>query len=277
MDSLPFMWTKEDAKLGKVPYNVDVYCAQKSIKLTNESKEIFDNVKNLKWINPIIPKIEETKILLKEESIVINLGGLHSPVGNGEEYIKATIIPLIEILKSKYNYNIIITAGSDAVKKVQKKLKDYDVEVKTYKQKQFLSVVNQSKIFFTSPGLTTIFETMNLDKETIFLPPQNLSQFYNVEYAKKIIHKYKVIFWNKSSLSLENLKDINETESEIVKKIYLEIKKSSSKNYVEKMKNNITSILEENYNVNKNYKKSNLNGAYEVIKYIKEVCKQVYT
>ena len=56
VDSLPFMWTEKDAKNGKVPYDVDAYCAQKTLPLNNGNKEIFKKVKNLYWINPIIKK-----------------------------------------------------------------------------------------------------------------------------------------------------------------------------------------------------------------------------
>ena len=47
VDSLPFMWTEEDAKFGKIPYDLDIYCAQKTIELTDKSKELFSKVKNL--------------------------------------------------------------------------------------------------------------------------------------------------------------------------------------------------------------------------------------
>ena len=54
VDSLPFLWSVADAKTGKIPYDVDCYCAQKTIELSNESNKLFSNVKNLVWINPII-------------------------------------------------------------------------------------------------------------------------------------------------------------------------------------------------------------------------------
>lgn len=55
--------------------------------------------------------------------------------------------------------------------------------------------------FFTSPGLTTIYETYGMNIKTIILPPQNLSQFYNVSVAKNICKEVKVVDWEYDSLS----------------------------------------------------------------------------
>lgn len=276
VDSLPFMWTEKDAELGKVPYNMDVYCAQKSLELSEKSQRIFNNVKNLKWINPIVPTntIEKSNKNKNNNSIIVNIGGLHSPVGNGEEYINVTVKPLIRILKkTNKNTNIIVTCGSKAKEKIATILKDYGIEVKTYEQKEFLKQVINSKMFFTSLGLTTLFETANLDKETIILPPQNLSQFYNVEYAKRIIHNYKILDWNETELKLEKLREINKSESEIVYDIYNNIKKLNNPISIRNIESNIMKILNEEYLVNKDYKSIESTGTYEVIQYIKEIIK----
>lgn len=271
VDSLPFMWTKEDSKHGKVPMDMDAYCAQRTLELDKKSKEIFKNVKNLHWVAPIVPYDEyienEYKTGKEEEYILVNLGGLHSPVGNGEEYINAVVKPLIRIL---YNIGecIYITCSTEAQNNIKEMFKnDKNVFVMTLKQKEFLKKVKNASMFFTSPGLTTIVETQILMKKTIILPPQNLSQFYNLEYAKKILKYYKAIDWNDTELSLKYLSKVNKVESEIVMEIYNRIKTISEENdFTEK----ILKCINEEYRENRNYKKLN-NGTLEVLEILQEV------
>ena len=65
------MWTEKDAKNGKVPYDVDAYCAQKTLPLNNGNKEIFKKVKNLYWINPIIKNNKNIRKINNENDIII--------------------------------------------------------------------------------------------------------------------------------------------------------------------------------------------------------------
>lgn len=274
VDSLPFMWTEEDAKSGKVPYNMDIYCAQKSIKLNDKSKKIFSNVKNLKWVNPIIPIDEESLKMKLSNNILINVGGLHSPIGNGEEYVNVVIKPLIECLKCKYrNKKIIVTCGDKAKENLKNILKEYNLQIETFCQRDFLNEIKNCFLFCTSPGLTTLLEIANLDKEVIILPPQNLSQFYNIEYAKELLHKYKIIDWNRKGLTLADFEKINMIESEIVFTIYERIKHLQTDKEINYQKNYIANILNMKFIYNKNYIKINQNGAKEVVKYIEEVVK----
>ena len=121
VDSLPFMWTEKDAKNGKVPYDVDAYCAQKTLPLNNGNKEIFKKVKNLYWINPIIKNNKNIRKINNENDIIINIGGLHSPTSDGIEYIGMVLIPLIETLKQIYLKNkIIITTGTQTKRIIKK-------------------------------------------------------------------------------------------------------------------------------------------------------------
>ena len=47
------MWTQADIDEGLLPLNATVYCAQKCINLTEDSKHVLSQIENLKWINPI--------------------------------------------------------------------------------------------------------------------------------------------------------------------------------------------------------------------------------
>lgn len=268
------MWTEEDAKTGKIPYDMDIYCAQKTVELTDKSKKLFSKVKNLRWVNPITPINKQFIQNNIDNNIIVNVGGLHSPIGNGEEYINVVIKPLIECLKFKYkNKNIILTCGNTAKKSLENALEKYNISIATFRQEDFINKIISCFLFFTSPGLTTLLEIANLDKKVIVLPPQNLSQFYNLEYSKKILHEYKIIDWNRKGLSLNDFKDINLLESEIVLLIYNNIKKLQTIEEITYEKNYIMNILNANFINNENYIKQKQDGANEVVEYIREVVK----
>ena len=250
VDSLPFMWTQADIDEGLLPLDASVYCAQKCCNLTEASKKVLAQVKNLKWINPIQSKFEKKYRPYKEEYIHINVGGLHSPIGNGESYIKTVIIPLLKIFKSE---KIIITCGTTAKISILNELKNEgidsrNIKVETLQQKDFISSINNAKLFLTSPGLTTIYETESLHKPTIILPPQNLSQFYNIEYAKKILDEYKTINWDTQKLNLDYLQSIlPKGETYVVDKIYEFITELVNSNFENKFIEQFNLILKQDY------------------------------
>ena len=250
VDSLPFMWTQADIDEGLLPLDATVYCAQKCCNLTEASKKVLAQVKNLKWINPIQSKFEKKYRPYKEEYIHINVGGLHSPIGNGESYIKTVIIPLLKIFKSE---KIIITCGTNAKISILNELKNEgidsrNIKVETLQQKDFISSINNAKLFLTSPGLTTIYETESLHKLTIILPPQNLSQFYNIEYAKKILDEYKTINWDTQKLNLDYLQSIlPKGETYVVDKIYEFITELVNSNFENKFIDRFNIILKQDY------------------------------
>lgn len=255
VDSLPFMWTQADIDEGLLPLDATVYCAQKCCNLTDASKKVLAQVKNLKWINPIQSKLEKKYRPYEENYIHINVGGLHSPIGNGESYIKTVIIPLLKIFKSE---KIIITCGTNAKISILNELKNENIDsrnikVETLQQKDFISSINNAKLFLTSPGLTTIYETESLHKPTIILPPQNLSQFYNIEYAKKILDEYKTINWSTQKLNLDYLQSIlPKGETYVVDKIYEFITELVDSNFENKFINRFNLLLKQEYNKKEN-------------------------
>ena len=270
VDSLPFMWTQADIDEGLLPLDATVYCAQKCCNLTEASKKVLAQVKNLKWINPIQSKFEKKYRPYEEDYIHINVGGLHSPIGNGESYIKTVIIPLLKIFKSE---KIIITCGTTAKISILNELKNEgidsrNIKVETLQQKDFISSINNAKLFLTSPGLTTIYETESLHKPTIILPPQNLSQFYNIEYAKKILDEYKTINWDTQKLNLDYLQSIlPKGETYVVDKIYEFITELVNSNFENKFIERFNLMLKQDY---KKKEKSNFkiegNGVEDIRK-----------
>ena len=210
VDSLPFMWTKADL----IPYDVDYYCAQ---KYPNYSMNlVLKPIKNFVWVNPITIKRIGGQ---SKSDIVINFGGLHSPYGEGREYFETI---MTAILPNIPNNDITITGGKNVVKLTKELFPEISAD--TYSHEKFLELVSGSKLFITSPGLTTIYETCGMDIETIILPPQNLSQFYNTLIAEKVCKNVRILQWNYEHLSSEYLKRFEDMqEEETVKYIYEQI------------------------------------------------------
>lgn len=258
VDSLPFMWTKADL----IPYNVDYYCAQKYPEY--KMNPVLKQVKNFVWINPItMGKIKEQN----KNGIVINFGGLHSPFGEGEEYFEIVMKTLLPMLSKK---DIIITGGSNVIK-LAKKLFPKITSV-TYSHEEFLTKVSNAELFITSPGLTTIYETCGMDIKTIIIPPQNLSQFYNIEIAERICKNVKVLRWNDSNLSMKQIKTLKDkTEEETVKYIYEQIYNlSKNESNITKFKEYVANKLKDKYVSNKINLFDN-NGVIEISKIISKI------
>lgn len=253
VDSLPFMWTNADI----IPYDVDYYCAQ---KYPNYSMNpVLIPIKNFVWVNPItLSNIHKQK----NSGIIINFGGLHSPFGEGEEYFEVIMKALLAAIPSR---DIHIAGGKNVVrltKKFSPKL-----SCKTYTHEDFLKIVSGSELFITSPGLTTIYETCGMDIKTIIMPPQNLSQFYNVSIAEKICKNVKILRWNCDNLNLEHLKSFKDKpEEETVKYIYEQIRNlSKDDEYIKKFEQYVSSKLKEKFKVNKT-ENFNENGVVEISK-----------
>lgn len=263
IDSLPFMWSQKDADEGKIPYNVDVYCAQKTLELSDQSNNIFSKVDNLVWVNPIV-NFEINSILEQKELndyILINVGGLHSPNTDGIDYIDIVIKPILSILNTE---KIVITTSSVSNKILNQYLCDYkNVKIETLTQLDFLSYVKSCKTFMTSPGLTTILESSCIRDKVMFLPPQNISQFYNVKYGKTLFSKYKEITWNSDDLTLKGLTDkIRESEKDVIIEINNRIQKCKNSDSYKKY---IFNVLNSDYINNKNNNKIIYDGAKQVI------------
>lgn len=277
VDSLPFMWSNKDAEEGKVPYNVDCYCAQKTIELNANSKKIFSKVKNLVWVSPIVNQkinlIEQPRKGYNSKYILINIGGLHSPNTDGLDYVDVVIKLLIEVFNDQ---KIIITTSSKSKVLLEKYLNMYiNVCVKTFVQQEFMKMVANANMFLTSPGLTTILESSLLRDDVIFLPPQNISQFYNVKYGKKVFKNYKEITWGTRKLTLDSLGNILENnEKEVIQKINKEIHNLNNEIDLKKYKKYIEKIIKEDYIKNSNLNEKGSNGASEVIENLEKIIKE---
>jgi len=245
VDSLGFMWQDSDVLNGDVPLNVDYYCVQDNF--VNEISEVLKRANNLVTVNPILPikKFKKNKCLY---DVIINFGGLNIGGDISEAYIDSILPSLLKILKYM-DYKVLITCGSEAKKYIQKKYNNHNINIENLNHNVFLNYVFNCKKIITTPGLTTILEIASMNKDTVVLPPNNLSQFYNQNIAQKILKSYKIINWGINELSFEYLKDnLKYGEEKVVELIQDNIKKYG---------NNInipSNLLDDSFNINNEFK-----------------------
>ena len=261
IDSIPFIWTKKDP----IPYNVSYYCAQKYPDYNYNLPDALRPVSNLLWINPII--YSPPTSYKPSDYTVINFGGLHSPYGDGTEYLKIVLTNLLPCLKGE---KIIITGGDNVVQFCKNHYPS--IICKTFCHDIFLSLVSNAKSFYTSPGLTTIYETCHYGIPTVLLPPQNLSQMYNSKIGERILPKFKVISWNDCVLSDSfPSRYANLPESYAVECIYDRINTLlGMTEYLSSFKHQIASVVKADYSNNPNYERKQ-NGAYEILELLHSI------
>ena len=254
IDSIPFVWTLDDP----IPYNVSFYCAQKYPDY--RVSEALRPIGNLVWINPIIASRPDSP--KADECILINFGGLHSPIGDSPDYLE---IVLPSILPFFIGEKVIISGGRNVVQYC--KVKYPDLQCHTFSHDAFLALVSSAKVFVTSPGLTTIYETCCFDIPTILLPAQNLSQMYNTEIAQKVLGRYKRLEWCIPELSHEHLERFSkQPESTSVEFIYDRIKcLNGDKDYLSLFRTHIRTIMEGEYQTNEKHG-GPMDGVQEVLR-----------
>ena len=198
---------------------------------------------------------------------------MHSPSSNGLDYVDVVLKSIVDIYA---NNEIIITTSSKASDELIEYFKEYNnVIIKNLNQNNFLGYIKKSKIFLTSPGLTTLLESRSIVDKVIFLPPQNISQFYNVEYGKQIFKFYKEITWNNINLTLKGLEAyLNKDEHGIIEIINDSIKKMNNLIEIDKFKKYIEKILYDDYILNDANTDIKYDGVSQVIDNIKKMMEE---
>jgi len=230
VDSLPFLWTEGDI----LPSDVSVYCAQLFPELPQTCWNSIQSIKRLRWVNAIVlPGIQSQPKTLRC-GVVVNFGGVHSSISSGFEYVDVVLPPLLRGLFECGFNNVTVTGSADVVEYMEKTysnnvdlLLPKGIKYASLPHHDFIDKIAFSTLLITSPGLTTLLETFELDVPTLLLPPQNFSQYTNSSMYHKYTEGVEVITWPQKSLQLESLKPLaNFGELCVVAEIYNAISKS---------------------------------------------------
>lgn len=206
VDSLPFLWTEKDL----VPSDVSCYCAQFTPYLPQACWPQLRRIKNLIWVESIIPDSDTDKTSTERcWDAVINFGGVHSTSSRRFSYLEAVLPPALRALESQGMKDVLITASPAAVRFINDSmdLKSSFARLRcrtaTLQHAEFLGALRHARLLLTSPGLTTLLEASRVAVPTLLLPPQNLSQYRNGECFIRYSEPAQVILWRHEKLLSE--------------------------------------------------------------------------
>ncbi|MFA6268526.1 MAG: hypothetical protein WCW13_05395 [archaeon] len=186
IDSLFWMWDSIPETFAKI----DKYFVQNFFN-SKESLGKYPFLKNVEFVGPIIDDSQPIQNT-KEDFVLVNFGGMESAliqIGKNSNY--PFIIGKIIIDELEKSGQEAFICGNDKV--LQKLLHDKpkNVHIGGKSHKEFLELLRKTKLLITTPGLTTSFEAFHYGAPTVFLPPENYSQFLNLkEFRKQKVAQY---------------------------------------------------------------------------------------
>lgn len=215
VDSLFWMWDSIPNELN----DVDSYLIQNFPGVKRNFERIGEAIRNPEFVGPIIntPKGKHKK----KNQLLINFGGMEShlvKVGVNSFYPYFMTEILINSLKGNKFDRVLVSGGKRVIEILKNRYEDgSNIRFCPLSHPGFLKELASSRLFMTSPGLTGSFEAFDMKIPTVFLPPQNYSQFLNLKtFRAQGIADYS-IHW----IDYYPDKDIkeNENEAEGVKKV----------------------------------------------------------
>lgn len=199
VDSLSWMWDESHFNNSKEIAQVDHYFIQNTFSA--DANILKFNIKNPIFINGIIDVQTNgtSPVLEKGDNVVIHFGGVENiyvPV-NDIIYpfkVMAVINELNHIWK---NYsNVIVVCSEKISSRLRESFPTFKGEFLSVNHSEFINIMKNSKLFLTTPGLTTLLEAFSLDITTLFLPPQNFSQYLILDKLKDNGYPVELLNWD---------------------------------------------------------------------------------
>ncbi len=243
IDSLFWMWDKVPDFADKV----EAYFAQNFVGV--KDRIISESRDKINLVGPIIGNA--FRGVKKKNHIVVNFGGIESSmikIGKNSNY-PFVIGKLIEKVFSNSKEKVYFCGNDKIIRKAIPKRKNFIIG--SMEHREFLKVLSEAKLLITIPGLTTTFEAFNYNVPTIFLPPENYSQFLNLKSFEMHSAGKKIFNWSDIYKTKINL---FEDEQKAVDKILFlirrfekdKINKLNFKNKLIKVLKNVNSISVKN-------------------------------
>lgn len=177
---------------------VDVLFVQKFWNLQQSNSAI--------QVGPLIKKTKQGS--QKKDTILINLGGGESTFikpGVNSDYGRQMLNLVLKLKPRFENKDFVICGGTKIIETIKTIAFENNIKAITLSNDDYLKLLDRAEILISSPGLNAIFEAMYRNIPIVFLPPQNVSQIYQLkeyENAKLAIRGLNLNLPN-SSLSEE--------------------------------------------------------------------------
>lgn len=200
VDSLPYLWTDADP----LPTTVSAYCAQTSLG-GGPTPRTLRRVENLIWVGPITKPVVPAP---RDDAVaVVNLGGLHSPghpCGN-PAYLRLVLPAAVHALRAAGARDIHVCGNVGAAEVIALVGDDAITSVGPRGHDDFLALTSRAGVLVTSPGLTTLLESLRARTPLACLPPQNVSQILNAEQFAAAAGPQVCVGWPPGVLDLDEV------------------------------------------------------------------------
>ncbi|HAH54175.1 MAG TPA: hypothetical protein DCM02_02525 [Flavobacterium sp.] len=166
---------------------VDFYIAQYFPGIENQilQTRLPELIKKLYIVCPIISKNDTFSLKNGvDDCLLIHYGGVNSPVVTFEQYLPFLKNTTEAIIKEFYGKKRLFFAGNiDLMKYFQGFFKEYSCAVfDCFSHNDFKQVLSRSRIFVTTPGIESSYESFSFGKPTLFLYPMNSTQLHQVQH-----------------------------------------------------------------------------------------------
>lgn len=195
IDNLVWMWDIIDSRLN----NVSKFFISETIPCRENFARIGKNIKNPIFVGPI-RELNENTTSLTEKKVIINIGGAGSYLLDKNLIIEFYNCLINTILETTYFVNsfdkIIICGGSNVISNLNIKCKSSKIILRTLSNKEYLKELETASHCILASGLGNYIETLSKDKNILYLPSINYSQFLQFKYYKKLDLGFKLMNWD---------------------------------------------------------------------------------
>lgn len=182
VDSLFWMWQSVPVEAAYAA----LYVIQNFPGVEQRLKEYGPAVANPLVVGPIVDRRHKRRQLGTSRKILINLGGLESHLikpGRNSNYVR-TIARILSKAFGDRSDELYIRGGEKGLQFFSEDLSAVCSDAKRVSHDDFLSLLSRSALLITSPGLTATLEAFTYGVPVLFLPPQNYSQFFNLNILR---------------------------------------------------------------------------------------------
>lgn len=194
IDSLFWMWQE----IPKEILDSDIYFIQNFDGIDKQMQKYKNKIRNPIIVGPIVKQFEDK--IIKKNKLIINFGGMESAsvkVGINTNYPFVIAKLLDEVLSKNESFDEIKCCGNkDILKKINKILPNSKIKFEFFEHEKFLKEISESRMIISSPGLTTAFESFSAGTPMFFLPPQNYSQYWNLDTFSNNQISGEALNWN---------------------------------------------------------------------------------
>ncbi len=194
VDNLVWMWDKIPEQLGMVKK----FFISQTFPCQENFKRIGSVIKNPIFVSSV-RDLNSKKANKIKNQLLINIGGassflLQQSVIN--KFYNKIINDILGTPEAKRFNSIIVCGGSKVINNMNLEVKSKKIKVKTLANEEYLKVMNESSHCIMSSGLGNFIETLNKDKNIMYLPAINYSQLLQLQYYEKMNLGFKILNWN---------------------------------------------------------------------------------